>query len=320
MLGGRMGQIALFVFVPTWREDAIKFTPETASWPPVYRVLLEERCMVTSPAQSASLTSISGAATANLPLPIVTNIQGLKFSETGGWHIVRPHDDRITQIEYIEEFRAILSSSYDGTIKISPVEYCGHALDVGKSVVIRQDDLKTHERTFLAHGGKPVNGFVYNQDSLTVFSWGWNREILEWSPHNVSKVIRKFYIGASVRSASILRGSAHQHLVVVTVPKHDHRGSDTQMEQKLRIFDIVGGDLCTRCRTPAWPAKSAPRRAGSGLPSFCTRVQPFFCAERRATCGGVGCATLEDNDSLRWACLAPVHQRFPKFGKHRNTF
>ena len=31
----------------------------------------------------------------------------------------------------------------------------------------------------------------------------------------------------------------------------------------------------------------------------------FVCAERRATLGGVGCATLEDNDSLRWACLAP---------------
>ncbi len=242
MLGGRKGQIAVFVFARTWREDAIKFTAATARWPPAYRNLLEERVMITIPVQAATESNIGGAAMANLPIPILTNIQGFSLSESGGWEIVRPHAKQVTQLEYIDDFGAIFSSSEDGTIKISPIEYHGNALDVGESVVVRQDLHKQHERTFSQHGGKPVNGFLYNRDSLTIFSWGWNREILEWNPHSVSKVIRKFYIGASVRSASILRGSAHQHLVVVTVPKHDHRGSDTQMEQKLRIFDVVGGD------------------------------------------------------------------------------
>ena len=46
---------------------------------------------------------------------------------------------------------------------------------------------------------------------------------------------------------------------------------------------------------PAWPRRAVLRLASRGSSVLCTEQRTTFC--------GDGCAELEDNDSLNWACL-----------------
>ena len=53
----------------------------------------------------------------------VDDVQNLGCSETDGWICRRSHYDKVTQIQYVERYGMIFSSSLDGTVKMSKLKY-----------------------------------------------------------------------------------------------------------------------------------------------------------------------------------------------------
>jgi WD40 repeat protein len=161
-------------------------------------------------------------------------MEDLSISETGTWIVAsRLHRARVTSIQYVAELKCIISSSEDGTVKLTEVVYHGTALSANESLVLGTT------RTFEGHEGKVVNGFFYEAGSI--YSYGWSRSILQWDPVSF-KVSRTFYVGSSVRDAQILNGVSSSHLVVLTVPRVSSPDDDTLQTQWMRVYDVIGGE------------------------------------------------------------------------------
>ena len=163
----------------------------------------------------------------------ISKIEQLNISETNSWRCIRLHKHRITNIQYHSEMKLLITSSEDGTIKLTKIIYHGDALNANESVTFGDTV------TFDGHEGKPVNGFVFSQ-SKSIFSFGMAREILEWDIVSL-KVMRKFYVGSSVRDCQLLNGVSSQHLIALTVPRISAPDNDTMQTQWIRVFDVIGG-------------------------------------------------------------------------------
>ena len=183
----------------------------------------------------------------------------------GSWRCKKLHKLRITAIEYHVGMSVLVTSSEDGTIKLTEVIYYGSVLHANESVQLGDT------RTFEGHEGKPVNGFVFS-GPRSIFSYGMARDILEWDLDS-QKVLRKFYVGCSVRDAQILNGVSSQHLIVLTVPRITTPDNDTLQTQWIRVFDVIGGaeiqnfskEYSSYIRGGSGTASTAPHRETTSL-------------------------------------------------------
>tara|TARA_B110000091_G_C13790505_1_gene465411 strand:- start:94 stop:2142 length:2049 start_codon:yes stop_codon:yes gene_type:complete len=233
IFAGEKGEISMFVATIGFRNDAIKFTKATERWPPAFRTLLQEDIHCTIVSDKTSGISVTGQAE-RTTITSMSKVNHLAISEINSWNAIQVHDQRITMVKYNSHLKSIVTASEDGTVKIIEIVYHGTALKSNESIQFG------NIRTFDGHEGKVVNGFIFDEDH-TIYSFGRSREILQWDATNF-KVLRKFYIGSSVRDAQILNGVSSQHLIALTVPRIVSADNDTMQLQWVRVFDIIGGN------------------------------------------------------------------------------